>query len=98
MNQERLLKIIVGPVISEKAMMAAENANQHVFKVVPDATKNEIKKAVESFFGVQVANVRTVNMKGKAKRFGMIQGRRANWKKAYVTLAEGQEIDFAGGE
>jgi large subunit ribosomal protein L23 len=72
--------------------------NQHVFKVAADASKLEIKKAVESYFKVKVDNVRTLNMKGKSKRFGQMQGRRSDWKKAYVTLAEGSDIDYAVSE
>lgn len=98
MNQERILKVLLGPVISEKAAMGADANNQHVFKVSGDANKLEIKKAVESFFNVKVEDVRTLNMKGKSKRFGQIQGRRSDWKKAYVTLADGHDIDYAVGE
>jgi large subunit ribosomal protein L23 len=98
MNQERILKVLMGPVISEKAAVGADAHNQHVFKVAGDASKLEIKKAVESFFNVKVDNVRTLNMKGKSKRFGQVQGRRSDWKKAYVTLADGHDIDYAVGE
>jgi large subunit ribosomal protein L23 len=98
MNQERILKILQSPVISEKAAVGADAMNKHVFKVASDASKLEIKKAVETYFKVKVDNVRTLNMKGKSKRFGQIQGRRSNWKKAYVTLAEGSDIDYAVSE
>jgi large subunit ribosomal protein L23 len=98
MSQERILKILRAPVISEKAAMGADARNQHVFKVSGDASKLEIKKAVESFFNVKVDRVRTLNMKGKSKRFGQVQGRRSDWKKAYVTLADGHDIDYAVGE
>ena len=98
MNQERILKVLLGPVISEKAALGADAMNQHVFKVAGDASKLEIKKAVESFFNVKVDQVRTLNMKGKTKRFGQVQGRRSDWKKAYVTLAAGHDIDYAVGE
>ncbi len=98
MNQERLLKVLVGPHISEKSTIAADQANQHVFKVLPDATKAEIKKAVEHNFKVKVSQVRVANMKGKTKRFGQMTGRRSDWKKAYVTLAPGQDIDFGLAE
>jgi len=98
MNQERILKILQAPVISEKAAVGADAMNQHVFKVAADASKLEIKKAVESYFKVKVDNVRTLNMKGKSKRFGQVQGRRSDWKKAYVTLAEGSDIDYAVSE
>jgi large subunit ribosomal protein L23 len=95
MNQERLMKILLSPVVSEKAAMAAEAANQYAFKVTTDASKPEIAKAVELMFDVKVDAVRVVNMKGKRKRFGGVQGKRNDWKKAYVRLQEGQEIDFA---
>ena len=95
MNQERLMKVLLSPVVSEKAAMAADKANQYTFKVTTDATKPEIAKAVELLFDVKVDDVRVVNMKGKRKRFGSIQGKRNDWKKAYVRLQQGQEIDFA---
>ncbi|ACR13209.1 50S ribosomal protein L23 [Teredinibacter turnerae] len=98
MNQERLYKVLLGPVISEKAAMAAEIANQAVFKVVSDASKSEIKAAVEKLFNVSVEGVRVLNVKGKTKRTRYGMGRRSDWKKAYVTLAEGSEIDFESGE
>jgi len=96
MNKERLMKVLLSPVVSEKSAQAGENG-QVVFKVTPDATKNEVKRAVELMFDVSVEQVRVVNVKGKRKRFGVIQGRRNNWKKAYVRLQEGQDIDFAAG-
>ena len=96
MNQERILKILKEPRVTEKSTMVGENHGQYVFKVIPDATKPEIKKAVETLFGVKVESVRVLNMKGKTKRFGRREGRRGDWKKAYVSLAEGQEIDFMG--
>jgi large subunit ribosomal protein L23 len=95
MNQERLMKILLSPVVSEKAAIAADASRQYAFKVITDATKPEIAKAVELMFEVQVEAVQTVNVKGKSKRFGAVQGKRADWKKAYVRLKEGQEIDFA---
>ncbi len=98
MNQERLYTVLHGPHISEKSTVIADSAGQVVFRVAPDANKREVKAAVEKLFDVQVTGVRTVNAKGKRKRFGRIEGRRRNWKKAYVTLAEGQDIDFLGGE
>jgi large subunit ribosomal protein L23 len=98
MNQERAFKVLIGPHVSEKAAIAADTASQHVFKVATDANKLEIKRAVEKLFNVKVTDVRVVNMKGKNKRFGQMQGRRKDWKKAYVTLAEGQDIDFTGAE
>ncbi|MGH8539950.1 MAG: 50S ribosomal protein L23 [Stenotrophobium sp.] len=97
MNFERLHQIILTPVISEKATRVAEKRNQAVFKVLRDAQKPEIKEAVEKLFKVKVKSVETLNVKGKTKRFGQSVGKRSDWKKAYVTLAEGQEIDFAGG-
>jgi large subunit ribosomal protein L23 len=93
----RLHRVIVAPVISEKSTRVAEKRNQAVFKVLRDATKPEIKLAVEQLFKVKVTDVNTLNVLGKNKRFGQSMGRRSDWKKAYVTLAEGQEIDFAGG-
>ncbi|MCG7499947.1 50S ribosomal protein L23 [Vibrio sp. Of7-15] len=96
-SEERLLKVLRGPHISEKATMAAENNNTIVFKVAIDATKKEIKAAVEKLFEVEVKNVRTLITKGKTKRQGMRQGRRSDVKKAYVILKEGQDIDFVGG-
>ena len=97
LHQERLMTVIRGPHLSEKAHIAAEN-NQVVFKVRTDATKAEIKKAVEMLFDVKVAGVTVVNNKGKTKRFGRVEGRRNDTKKAYVKLAEGSDIDFLGGE
>lgn len=97
-RDERLLKVLLAPHVSEKSTMAAENANTVVFRVATDASKAEIKAAVEKLFEVEVTGVRTVNVNGKTKRQGMRQGRRSDWKKAYVTLPEGAEIDFVGGE
>lgn len=91
-HQERLMTIIRGPHMSEKSHLAAEQ-NQIVLKVRHDATKSEIRQAVELLFEVSVENVKVVNVKGKNKRFGMTRGRRNDWKKAYVRLAEGSEID-----
>lgn len=96
-NEERLLKVVLAPHISEKSTMAAEGSNTVVFKVLRDATKAEIKQAVEKLFEVEVNAVRTVNVKGKTKRTGMRIGKRSDWKKAYVQLKEGQDIDFVGG-
>lgn len=93
-NQERLLSVIRAPHISEKTAMAGEQDNQYVFKVSVDATKPEIKAAVESVFSVNVEQVRVVNMKGKTRRTRNGLGRQSDWKKAYVSLAEGQQIDF----
>ena len=96
-HQERLMTIIRGPHISEKSHMAAEN-NQVVLKVRTDATKQEIRKAVELLFEVKVADVNVIKYHGKVKRFGRTNGRRASWKKAYVTLAEGSSLDFLSAE
>lgn len=98
MNQERLYKVLLGPVISEKAAVAADVANQVVFKVVPSANKAEVKAAVEKLFNVSVEGVRVLNVKGKTKRTRYGIGRRSDWKKAYVSLAEGSEIDFESAE
>ncbi len=98
MNQERLLKVLLGPVISEKAAVVGEAGNQVVLKVVSDATKLEIKAAVQSLFDVKVEDVRVLNVKGKTKRTRHGVGKRSDWKKAYVRLAEGQDIDFAVAE
>lgn len=96
MKEERLLKVLLAPHVSEKVAIVAEQNNQYVFKVASDATKPEIKQAVEMLFGVQVGDVKVCNVKAKQKRFGTIQGRRNGWKKAYVTLTAGQEIDLMG--
>lgn len=96
MKQERLMKIICGPHMSEKAAIATEKRREYVFHVIKDATKPEIKSAVELLFKTKVELVRIVNVKTKPKRFGKIEGRSKTWKKAYVTLQAGQKIDFAG--
>jgi large subunit ribosomal protein L23 len=98
MNQERLMKVLVAPLISEKSARLADANNQVGFRVLPDASKPEIRAAVEKLFNVTVTNVQVSNMKGKVKRFGQITGKRSDWKKAYVTLAEGQDIDFMGAK
>lgn len=94
-NEERLLQVLVAPQISEKATMVADKNEQVIFVVAPDATKPEIKAAVELLFKVKVESVQVLNTKGKAKRFGRFTGRRRNERKAYVSLAPGQEINFA---
>ena len=94
-QQERLMQVVLAPVISEKSTFVADKNNQVVFRVVPDATKPEIKAAIELMFKVQVDSVQVVNVRGKGKRFGMFTGWRRHWKKAYVCLKEGQEINFA---
>ncbi|MBU3071571.1 MULTISPECIES: 50S ribosomal protein L23 [Pseudomaricurvus] len=98
MSQERLYKVLLGPVISEKAANAGDASNQVVFKVLRDGTKQEVKAAVEKLFNVKVEEVRTLLVKGKTKRTRHGLGKRSDWKKAYVRLAEGQEIDFAVAE
>ena len=103
LNQERLMKVLLAPVVSEKSTFVGEKSNQYVFRVTDDATKPEIKAAVELLFStkdkkVQVTGVRVANVRGKHKRSGRFAGRRRNWKKAYVSLAKGQTIDFAGVE
>jgi large subunit ribosomal protein L23 len=94
-NEGRLTQLLLAPIVSEKATNAAEK-NQVVFKVLRDATKPEIQAAVELLFKVEVASVQVVNQKGKAKRFGRFMGRRDHVKKAYVTLKQGQELNFSG--
>jgi large subunit ribosomal protein L23 len=98
MNNEKMYTVLVSPHVSEKSAMNAQNNNQYVFKVQMDATKVDIKKAVESLFEVKVSNVQTSIAKGKAKRFGKFLGKRKNWKKAYITLAEGSTIDMMSAE
>ena len=95
-SKERLMTVLLAPHVSEKSAIVAEKANQIVFRVRRDSTKPEIKAAVEMMFEVKVDAVRVVNVAGKAKRFGGRSGRRSDFKKAYVSLAEGQCIDFAG--
>ena len=94
-NQERLMTLLLAPVVSEKATFIADRNEQVVFRVADDATKPEIKAAVELMFKVQVDSVQVSNVRGKEKRFGRFMGRRRNWKKAYVCLKPGQEINFA---
>ena len=96
MNKERLMSVLLAPQVSEKSAMAADNSRQFTFRVVTDATKPEIAKAVELLFEVEVEQVRTQKVKGKGKRFGAIHGRRPDWKKAVVRLKAGHDIDFAG--
>ncbi|GFZ77886.1 50S ribosomal protein L23 [Pseudohongiella nitratireducens] len=96
MNQQRLYSVIVGPHVSEKAALMAEANNQVAFRVALDATKQEIREAVETLFKVSVEEVQVLNVKGKTKRTARGKLRKkSNWKKAYVKVAEGQEIDFA---
>ena len=98
LSNEKLMSVLVGPHLSEKSSRIAERLKQFVFKVRRDADKSEVKRAVELMFDVKVTAVQVVNVMGKAKRFGRSPGRRQDWKKAYVTLAEGQDIDFLGAE
>ena len=98
LNQERLMTVLVGPHVSEKTATVAESNNQICFKVRRDSTKKEIAQAVEMMFEVEVEKVQVSNVRGKIKRFGQTFGKRADWKKAYVTLAEGHDIDFLGAE
>jgi large subunit ribosomal protein L23 len=98
MKEERLLQVILAPVISEKATMLADKREQVIFRVSTDATKPEIKAAVEMLFKVEVEAVQVANVKGKVKRFGRFTGRRSDWKKAFVCLKPGQELNFAAGE
>jgi len=93
---ERLLNLLIAPHVSEKAARATERANQYVFKVRTDATKPEIRAAVQMMFSVEVDAVQVVNVEGKKKRFGQSFGRRSDWKKAYVSLKAGQTIDLGG--
>lgn len=99
MNQEHLMKVLLAPCITEKGTRLAEQVRrQIVFKVLRNATKSEIKQAVESLFKVTVESVQVCNIKGKVRRFGQREGRRQDWKKAYVCLKEGDDINFSGIE
>ena len=95
-DEGRLMQVLVAPIVSEKATMAAEKSNAVLFKVLQDATKPEIKAAVELLFNVKVSDVNVLNQKGKTKRFGKTVGRRDHVRKAYVTLLPGQELNFGG--
>ena len=97
MNQQRLMQVLLAPQISEKATFVADKHEQVIFRVVSDATKPEVKEAVELLFKVSVASVQMANVKGKRKKFGRVMGRRSNWKKAFVCLEPGQEISFVDG-
>ena len=98
MNQERVFQVLLGPHVSEKAAIVADLSNQYVFKVALDATKLEVKKAVEQLFKVKVDNVQTLKVKGKVKRNRYGYSTKSSWKKAYVRLEQGQDIDFATAE
>lgn len=97
MNQQRLMQVLLAPQISEKATYVADKNEQVVFRVSSDATKPEVKAAVELLFKVAVESVQITNVKGKQKKFGRFMGSRKNWKKAYVCLKPGQEINFVDG-
>ncbi len=96
MNQERMYQVLLVPHVSEKSTLLADQQSQHVFRVAPDATRSEVKQAVEELFKVKVEKVRILNIKGKNKRFGSRPGKRSDLRKAYVTLGAGSDIDFAG--
>lgn len=97
MNQERLLQVLLAPQISEKATYVADKNNQVIFRVAADASKPEIKAAVELLFKVEVQSVQVANVKGKVKRFRQTLGQRKGWKKAFVCLKPGQELNFVEG-
>ena len=96
MNKERLMNVLIQPHVSEKAANVAEKGNQHVFRVLGDATKSDVKQAVELMFEVKVEGVNLLNKPGKSRRFKNVPGRRNGHKKAYVRLQAGQSIDFTG--
>lgn len=98
MNEERLHKILLGPHISEKATILSDKNRQFAFRVAPDANKREIKAAVEKLFKVSVTGVSVLNVKGKTRRTRYGIGRKSDWRKAYVALAEGHDIDFSTTE
>jgi large subunit ribosomal protein L23 len=95
---DRLMNVVLAPVVSEKSTMVADKNRQYVFRVADRATKPEIKAAIELMFKTKVEDVTVLNVHGKERRFGRFTGRRRNWKKAYVRLAAGQEINFAAAE
>ena len=97
-NAEQLMNVVLAPVVSEKSTFVADKNRQYVFRVADDATKPQIKAAIELMFKTKVDDVTVLNVRGKERRFGRLSGRRRNWKKAYVRLAEGQEINFAATE
>ena len=97
-NAEQLMNVVLAPVVSEKSTFVADKNRQYVFRVADHATKPEIKAAIELMFKTKVDDVTVLNVRGKERRFGRLSGRRRNWKKAYVRLAEGQEINFAATE
>ena len=97
-NAEQLMNVVLAPVVSEKSTFVADKNRQYVFRVADRATKPQIKAAIELMFKTKVDGVTVLNVRGKERRFGRLSGRRRNWKKAYVRLAEGQEINFAATE
>ena len=96
-DKDRLYQIILAPIVSEKSTRTADKNRQVVFSVLPSATKPEIRRAVEMAFDVKVESVQVANAHGKVKRFGRVPGSRKDWKKSYVKLKEGHDIDFSGG-
>lgn len=97
-EKERLMSVVLGPHLSEKGTSAADRDRQVVLRVRRDSSKEEIRRAVELLFDVKVSGVQVVNVRGKVKRFGRMLGRRQDWKKAYVSLGEGSDINFMGAE
>ncbi len=95
MSQEFLYKVLTGSIVSEKSTFIGEKNNQYCFRIARTATKEDVKAAVEMLFKVQVKSVQVLNLKGKQKRFGRFEGKRQDVRKAYVSLVEGQEINFA---
>ena len=96
MMGDNVFQVLLAPYVTEKSSMSAGDARQYVFKVAKDSSKVDVKNAVEKLFSVSVRSVRTVNVKGKSVRFGRTMGTKKSWKKAYVTLASGDEIDLSG--
>ena len=96
MNKAELYNVLLSPHVSEKSAMSAELDGRHTFKVAPTATKLDVRRAVEKLFDVRVISVQIINVKGKTKRFGASVGKRSDWKKATVRLADGQDLDFVG--
>ena len=96
MSVNKSLQAVLAPQVTEKATMVADNHNQIAFKVKKDATKKEVKEAIELMFKVEVTSVNILNMNGKSKRMGRLMGKRNDWKKAYISLKDGQEINFTG--
>ena len=98
MNDQRLYQVLIRPHVSEKTAMSAEMQGRHAFRVAGNATKLEVRRAVEKIFGVDVKSVQISNVRGKTKRFGQVEGKRSGWRKATVRLAEGQDLDFMSME